>query len=121
VTATLTVPDGWLEAALGDPEVRRSPIALVRSAAARVNVAKNVDLDVLLICATADDASRVAAFLRDVRSDLEDGLGATTVFRRFAAIDPRHPERIETSLSVPFDDVARALAPPATSASAGRP
>jgi hypothetical protein len=121
VTATLTLPDGWLEAAFGDPDVRRSPLALVRSAAARVNVEKSVDVDVLLICSNVDDCSRVATFLRDVRKDLESHLGAATVFRRFAESDPAHPERVGTSLSLPMSDVARLFAPPASSASGGRP
>jgi hypothetical protein len=102
VTATLTLPDGWLEAAFGDPDVRRSPLALVRSA-------------------NVDDCSRVATFLRDVRKDLESHLGAATVFRRFAESDPAHPERVGTSLSLPMSDVARLFAPPASSASGGRP
>jgi hypothetical protein len=121
VTATLTLPDGWLEVAFGDPEVRRSPLSLVRSAAARVNVEKTVDIDLLFVCANGDDCSRVAKFLRDVRSDLESGLGPATVFRRFAEIDPRHPERIETSLSMPLSDVAKSLAAPAASASGALP
>jgi hypothetical protein len=116
VTATLTLPDGWLEAAFGDPDVRRSPLSLVRSAAARVNVQRTVDLDVLLICSNADDCSRVAAFLRDMRDDLERNLGAATVFRRFAETVPSHRERIDMSLSVPISDVARLFAPPASSA-----
>ena len=121
VTATLTLPDGWLEAAFGDPDARRSPLALVRSAAARVTVEKKLDVDVLLVCSNADDCSRVAAFLRDARADLERGLGTASVFRRFAESDPRHPERLETSLSLPLGDVERLLAPPAGSASGGRP
>jgi hypothetical protein len=119
ITATLTLPEGSLEAALGDPEVRFSPLSLVRSAALRVNVDDDVDATALLICATTDDCTSVAKFLIEVRGDIERALGSNAAPHRFGEIR-ENKERIEFSLSLTIDDIAGYLAPgpiapPATS------
>jgi hypothetical protein len=111
VTATLTLPDGSLEAALGDPEARRSPLALVRSAAVRANVEKNLEIDALLVCASADDCARVSKFLADVRGDIERELGSTDALRHFKDVGKQDKERVTLSLRLSLEDVRRYLAP----------
>lgn len=110
-TATLTLPEGSLEAALGDPEARHSPFALVRSAALRVNVDKNVDIDAELVCASEMDCARVAKFLHDLRGDLERELGSDTALRHFDELGRRDGARVMLSLELSLDDVRRYLAP----------
>jgi len=116
ITATLTLPDGWLEAALGDPEVHRSPLALVRSAALRVNVAEKLDVDGLLVCASADDCARVAKFMVDLHADIERELGPNAAVRRLFEIGKQDKERLSFSLSLSLEDARHYLAPPAASA-----
>jgi hypothetical protein len=115
ITATLTLPEGSLEAALGDPEVRLSPLSLVRSAAVRINVGERIDLDALLVCATADDCTSVAKFLVEVQGDIEHALGSNAAPRRLGEIR-ENKERIEFSLPLTIDDIAGYLAPPEPSA-----
>jgi len=111
VTATLALPEGWLEAALGDADVRRSPLALVRSAALRLNIGDAIDLDALFVCKTKDDCAEVAKFLKGARSDLERVLGSSSAIRRFAAVGDEDDERVEISMSLSTSDVVRFLAP----------
>jgi hypothetical protein len=99
VTATLTLPDGWLEAMLGDAEVRRSPLALVRSAALRANAGETLELDALFVCASSDDCARVAKFLIDARSDLERALGHEAL-RGLRRVGEQDGPRVELSLSL---------------------
>ena len=115
ITATLTLPEGSLEAALGDPEVRLSPLSLVRSAAVRIDVGERVDLEALLVCASTDDCTSVAKFLVEVRGDIERALGPNATPRRFGEIRGNE-ERIEFSLSLTIDDIAGYLTPPEASA-----
>jgi hypothetical protein len=99
--ATLTLPEGWLETAFDrDSDVRRSPLALVRSAALRVNVGDTLDLDALFVCASPDDGSRVARFLIDAKSDLERALGSTTALRGLRRVGEQAGARVELSLSL---------------------
>jgi hypothetical protein len=111
VNATLTLPEGSLEAALSDPEARRSPLALVRSAALRVSVGKDLDIDALFVCASADDCERVARFLVDLRGDIERQLGSNAALRHFDEVGKRDKERVTLSLRLTLDDVRRYLAP----------
>jgi hypothetical protein len=111
VTATLTLPEGSLEAALGDPEARRSPLALVRSAAVRANAAKDVEIDALFVCASSDDCERVAKFFVDLRGDIERELGSNAALRHFDEIGKRDKERVTLSLKLSLEDVRRYLAP----------
>jgi hypothetical protein len=115
VTATLTLPEGSLEAALGDPEVRHSTLSLVRSAALRINVGERIDLEALLVCATAGDCSSVAKFLGEVQDEVERTLGSNAARRPFGEIRG-NKERIELSQSLTIDDIASYLAPPDASA-----
>jgi len=101
VIATVTLPEGSLEAALGgDSEIRRSPLALVRSAALRVNVGDTLDVDALFVCESKDDCSGVAKFLVEAKSDLEGAFGATTLLRGFRRIGEQTGPRVELSLSL---------------------
>jgi hypothetical protein len=111
ITATLTLPEGSLEAALGDPEVRLSPLSLVRSAAVRINVGDRIDVDALLICATTDDGTQVATFLVDLHGDIERGLGSNAALRLFDEIAKQEKERIDLSLSLTMRDIEHYLAP----------
>jgi hypothetical protein len=110
VSATLTLPEGSLEAALGDAEVRRSPLALVRSAALRVTVDDSIELQALFVCADAGDCARFAKFLDGARDDLERALGTEGALRRLR-VGAQTGERIELSLSLAADDIERFLAP----------
>jgi hypothetical protein len=70
VVATLALQEGWLRATLGDPEVERSPLATLRSAALRVEIATDVELTGLVAC---DDPARcqvLERFLLEARSEL---------------------------------------------------
>lgn len=116
ITATLTLPEGWLEAALGDPDVHRSPLALVRSAALRVNVNEKLDLYGLLVCASTDDCARVAKFMVDLHGDVERELGSNAALRRWFEVGKQDKERLSFSLSLSLEDVRHYLAPPAASA-----
>jgi len=108
VTATLTLPEGSLEAALGDAEVRRSPLALVRSAAVRVDVDDELELRALLLCASSEDCARVRRFLLDARNDLANALEPHPPR---AEIGPESAGRVELSLSLSTSELARALGP----------
>jgi hypothetical protein len=110
-TATLTLPEGSLEAALGDPEAHRSPLALVRSAAVRVSVEKDVDIDAELICASEENCAKVAEFLARLREDLERELGSNTPFRHFDDPGRRDGARVSLSLKLSLEDVRRYFAP----------
>jgi hypothetical protein len=108
VTATLTLPEGWLEAALGDPDVHRSPLALVRAAIVRVDVGDSLDVRVLCVCATADDCSRVQRFLHEARDDLASALGPEPPRIEVA---PERDGRVEFSFALSTNELERALAP----------
>jgi hypothetical protein len=112
VTATLTLPSGWLESAFGDSVAARSPLALVRSAAVRVTVGERVELEGLLLCANADDCSHVAKFLVNARGDLETALGSDAALRHFRDVGKQDGERVEIALSLGLDEVAKFLSPP---------
>jgi hypothetical protein len=106
VTATLALPEGWLEAALRDPEVRASPLALVRSAAVRLDVAESLSFHVLLVCTTAEDCARVRAFVRNARDDLATALGPNPPHVEIA---PAREGRVEFSFTLTTSELARAL------------
>ncbi|HEX6278090.1 MAG TPA: hypothetical protein VFZ53_33830 [Polyangiaceae bacterium] len=100
VIATVTLPEGSLETALGDREIRRSPLALVRSAALRVNVGDTLDVDALFVCESKDACSGVAKFLVEAKSDLERAFGATTLLLGFRRVGEQTGPRVELSLSL---------------------
>ncbi len=109
-TATLTLPEGSLETALGDPEARRSPLALVRSAALRVDVKNDVGIDAKLICLSENDCARVSEFLHGLREDFERELGKDSPFRHFDEIGRREKASVFVSLKLSLDDVRRYFA-----------
>jgi hypothetical protein len=73
--ATLALPAGWLERAVDDPEAARSPLANLRSAALRAEVAASVTWNALLACEAADGCAAVERFLASARNDLTLLLG----------------------------------------------
>jgi hypothetical protein len=73
--ATLALPAGWLERAVDDPEAARSPLAQLRSAALRAEVADRLTWNALLACEAADGCAAVERFLAGARSDLTLLLG----------------------------------------------
>jgi hypothetical protein len=111
ITATLTLPSGWLESAFGSPDAARSPLSLVRSAAVRVTVTERLELQGLLMCANAPDCSRVARFFVDAHGDLEAALGSDATLRHFREIGKQDGDRVELALSLGLDEVAKFLSP----------
>lgn len=73
--ATLALPAGWLERAVDDPEAARSPLAHLRSAALRADVADHIGVNALLACESADGCAAVERFLAAARSDVTALLG----------------------------------------------
>jgi hypothetical protein len=109
VAATLVLPQGWLEAALGDEEVDRSPLSLVRAAALRLNVTHTVEIDALLVAANAQDGARIAAFVTAARADLERVLGRIGALSRVR--QKQEGPRVELSLSLTPHEIEELLAP----------
>ncbi|HEY3497481.1 MAG TPA: hypothetical protein VGK73_22445 [Polyangiaceae bacterium] len=111
IIATLALPEGWLEQALGDPEVRRSPLALLRSAALRAEVSDRVELRALFACAKSADCDGVEAFLKNVRADLGPALGPA-LSKRLAEVSlQRNGERIELSGAHAAEETRALFAP----------
>ena len=111
IVATLALPEGWLEQALGDPEVRRSPLALLRSAALRADVRDRIDLRALFACAKAADCDGVEAFLKDLRTDLAPVLPSALTKRLADLSLQRNAERIEVSGTLTPEETRALLAP----------
>jgi hypothetical protein len=107
---TLALPDGWLEQALGDPTVERSPLATLRSAALRAEIGADIELSGLVAC---DDPGRCEAlerFLNDARRDLHALLGPDAGRALDAITLNRKDARLELSARLRTDDVTK-LAP----------
>ncbi|HEY6725560.1 MAG TPA: hypothetical protein VI197_16100 [Polyangiaceae bacterium] len=68
--ATLTFQSDWLRRLLEDEEVERSPLASLRGAALRLDLAEGVALDGLFRCARPDEVVPLQGFLNDLRSKL---------------------------------------------------
>jgi hypothetical protein len=116
IIATLALPPGWLSRALADPSADLSPLATIRSAAVRANVASDIELTGLLACDGSDPCAHLERFLGSARSDLASSwpeaapLLARLTFTRAAA-------RIDFSAHLTPEDVSRlsSTAPPAAS------
>ena len=111
LVATLALPEGWLEQALGDPEVRRSPLALLRSAALRADVRDRIDLHALFACAKAPDCDGVEAFLKNLRTDLGPILPPALAKRVATLSLQRTDERIEVSATLAPEETRALFAP----------
>lgn len=72
-----TLPPGWLERWLEDPEVARSPLADVRALAIRGDIAEEVSLRGLVLTESEQAAQRIEAFLRSTRTELAPLLDAS--------------------------------------------
>jgi hypothetical protein len=97
LVATLALPEGWLENALGEPDVGRSPLSRLRSAALRAEVRDQVEIRALLACAGPTECEPVERFLRDARAELAPVFGAELAKRLAELVLERHAERIELS------------------------
>ena len=77
---TLAFQSGWLRQLFEDEDVDRSPLASLRGAALRLDLADGVGLDALFRCERAADTTPLQAFLNDLRAEFgpllrQQGLG----------------------------------------------
>jgi len=70
IVATWLLSDGWFERVSGDSSARLSPLGAVKALGARLIVTSDVRVSVLLQCADADGAARVASLIADMRTSL---------------------------------------------------
>jgi hypothetical protein len=95
IVASLVLPPGWLAQLLGDPAASASPLAEIRAAALRVEVAANFTLTGTLRCDRDDACARLEHFLTTLKSDLSalnatfalPLLGKLSLVRRGPALD----------------------------------
>jgi hypothetical protein len=105
VLATVVVPDGWLARTFGE-EAAASPLATIRSAAARVEIRDRVSVGAFLGCANEKDCGDVAAFLRDTSKSVAPLLGADGARLLGAVVLRQERERIELSLELSSTELA---------------
>ncbi len=70
IVATWLLSDGWFERVSGDSSARLSPLSSLKALAARLIVGEDVRVSVLLECADADGAQRIATLIGDMRTSL---------------------------------------------------
>ena len=109
LVATLTLPRGWLSAAIEPELARRSPLAAVTTAALRVEAAPGVEATLVLGCAAAEVCGPVHELLQRSAGDLQDllqhELGVT-----LESAEVRAAERAAViSLRLSPEQAARAL------------
>jgi hypothetical protein len=73
VRATLSLPPGWLEQALRDPEASASPLSKLRSAAAGVKLGSALSVHALLVSESAADSAALEAVVRSLARDADLG------------------------------------------------
>jgi hypothetical protein len=112
LVATLTLPPGWLEAYLGDPEARLSPLAKLRSAALRVEPAGDGYLaEALLVHEDARAAEEVEAFLRELLDDFGPLVEQRTSARVRAQLAPRREgDKLKLSVHLTREEIERVSA-----------
>jgi hypothetical protein len=71
VRATLSLPPGWLEQALGEPEASASPLSKLRSAAAGAKLGTTLSLNALLVSETAADSAALESVVRSLARDAD--------------------------------------------------
>jgi hypothetical protein len=110
--ATLTLPPGWLETYLDDPEARLSPIAKLRSAALRVEPAGDGYLaEALLVHEDARAAEDVESLLRELFDTFGSLIEAQTSPRARAQLVPRREgDKIRFSVHLTREEAERAFA-----------
>ncbi len=113
LVATLTLPPGWLEAYLDDPEARLSPLARLRSAALRVEPAGDGYLaEALLVHEDARAAEEVETFLREVLDTFGSLVEQQTSPRVRAQLSPRREgEKLRFSVHLTREELERVFAP----------
>jgi hypothetical protein len=113
LVATLTLPPGWLEVYLGDPDARLSPLAKLRSAALRVEPAGDGYLaEALLAHEDARAAEEVETFLREVLDTFGSLVEAQTSPRVRAQLAPRREgDKLKFSVHLTREELERAFAP----------
>lgn len=95
ILASLVLPPGWLAQLLGDPEAEASPLADIRAAALRVEVADDFTIAGTIRCDRDDACARLEHFLSTLKADLGavnaggalSLLGKLSLTRRGAALD----------------------------------
>jgi hypothetical protein len=70
IVATWLLSDGWFERVSGDSSARLSALGAVRALGARLIVTSDVRMSVLLECASADGATRIASLIANMRASL---------------------------------------------------
>lgn len=110
--ATLTLPPGWLEAYLGDPEARRSPIAKLRSAALRAEPAGDGFLvEALLLHEDARAAEAVESLWRELLDAFGGLIESQSSHRLRAQLVPRHNgEKLSLSVHLTREELDRVFA-----------
>jgi hypothetical protein len=72
LVATWLLGEGWFERVAGsDANARLSPLSALKRLGARMNVAENAQLSILLDCADSAGAERIATLLRELQSSLD--------------------------------------------------
>jgi hypothetical protein len=66
--ATWLLSDGWFERVSGETSARLSPLSAVKALGARLIISEDVRISVLLECADADGAQRIATLIGDMRT-----------------------------------------------------
>lgn len=113
LVATVTLPPGSLEAYLGDPDARLSPLAKLRSAALRVEPAGDGYLaEALLVHEDARAAQEVETFLRELLDDFGPLVEAQSSPRVRAQLAPRREgDQLELSVHLTREELERVFAP----------
>jgi hypothetical protein len=113
LVATLTLPPGWLEAYLDDPDARLSPLAKLRSAALRGEPAGDGYLaEALLVHEDARAAEAVETFLREVLDTFGPLVEQQTSPRVRAQLTPRREgEKLKFSVHLTREELERVFAP----------
>lgn len=73
VRATLSLPPGWLEQTLRDPEASASPLSKLRSAAAGVKLGTALSVNALLVSESAADSAALETVVRSLARDADLG------------------------------------------------
>lgn len=68
IVATWLLSDGWFERVSGETSARLSPLSAVKALGARLIISEDVRISVLLECADADGAQRIATLIGDMRT-----------------------------------------------------
>lgn len=114
IIATLALPPGWLGHTLADPSADLSPLATIRSAAVRVDLADGIDLTGLLACDGNDACARLERFFGNARSDLATLWPEAAPLLAHLTLT-RSAARLDFAAHLSSEDVGRLSSTPASS------